>query len=503
MKFTPYFSVRFLAGALMVLSGCHHDETDVITSTQVLAAWSQFIDNNGTGDTRIAGRFILDGAGRDCSDYSFQNVPDGATLSAVNRTNPNASDFPVSVCQATFPKEWFEINLLDKNNQRVKVQSTNEAPSKGPVQSEFSLQGPAFIGTQHKDEIRLLAIGDSGCSIVTYADTKRSDQSAKPCAPETWPLHEISKAASLEAPDLIVHVGDYRYWNEPGTASPASRDRWEGWKGDFFRPAQPLLIKAPWAFTRGNHENCNRGWYGDGFYYFLGHHETIVPNCGSGNRRDRNWTVNIPAKIDSSGQAIPEHNLLMIDTAPSSRRLKSEIKNNFNRAIAYSAGKSIWWVTHRPIVSLEYYNGGWKLDDYETLTRFSETLDGQNRDISSLCHAGTCYPSLMLFGHEHFYQYIKFSMPAPHTVITGNSGTYSHDATGLKQSPCSYNGFEKAFDGMSGTVDWSNAHGYMVWSRTHNSVKYQATGWNERPEFIQNVQLGTGSASPCASKYSD
>ncbi len=34
------------------------------------------------------------------------------------------------------------------------------------------------------------------------------------------------------------------------------------WRADFFTPARDLLAKAPWIFTRGNHEGCLRGSFG-------------------------------------------------------------------------------------------------------------------------------------------------------------------------------------------------------------------------------------------------
>lgn len=491
IKIGASFSVAALAGTGLYATS---QSPDPIIA---FSAWSQFVDDPSSNDPVIVGRVILEGD-QNCANLTFKETILGSTLTGVERKNPGASDFPVTVCQAKFPSDWNEVEVLDPGNQRVKVKLTNENPAQGPTSGDFTLQGPAFVGQQHKDEIRMLALGDSGCSIVTGPPPGVKDAKATPCSPDMWPLHEVSQAAQTEDPDFIVHVGDYRYWNEPGTTYPPSGDTWEAWKGDFFRPAQPLLTKAPWAFSRGNHENCNSGWYGNGYYYFLGQDVGTQPfDCSSGNRRDENWKINIKGKKDSANNPIPGHDFIMIDTAPSSGILISELQNSFSDAIIASSGKSSWWVTHRPVVSLEYYNGGWQRDDLDTVKRFSETLSNSGKSIGDLCTGGKCFPSLMVFGHEHFYQYIDFSNPSPDMAITGNSGTYSHDDTGLVQSPCIYDDFLEAFENLSAEVAWSNAHGYTIWSRTHKSAASE-TGWDRRPVFVNGSKMPAGPAKPCA-----
>src|SRR6185312_9315567 len=44
-------------------------------------------------------------------------------------------------------------------------------------------------------------------------------------------------------------------------------DNWEAWNADFFAPAAKLLAAAPWAVSRGNHEDCQRAWRG--WFYYL------------------------------------------------------------------------------------------------------------------------------------------------------------------------------------------------------------------------------------------
>src|SRR4029077_15152285 len=47
---------------------------------------------------------------------------------------------------------------------------------------------------------------------------------------------------------------------------------------DFFKPAEPLLLAAPWVMVRGNHENCF-GKNGDGWFFLLQPEFGTVSGC--------------------------------------------------------------------------------------------------------------------------------------------------------------------------------------------------------------------------------
>ena len=117
------------------------------------------------------------------------------------------------------------------------------------------------------DPSRVIVIGDTGCRIKGKNVQDCND-------PDKWPLQRVSIRAAADKPDLIVHVGDYYYREDQCPADlthlcgtgPAG-DRWDTWNADFFAPAAKLLSAAPWAFLRGNHENCARAW--KGWFYYL------------------------------------------------------------------------------------------------------------------------------------------------------------------------------------------------------------------------------------------
>ena len=102
---------------------------------------------------------------------------------------------------------------------------------------------------------RIVVIGDTGCRIEGSAAQNCGDTAQ-------WPFAVIAKDAAGRKPDLVIHVGDYYYREDPcpagnrGCADSPHGDNWGAWRADFFEPAAPLLAAAPWVMVRGNHEIC-------------------------------------------------------------------------------------------------------------------------------------------------------------------------------------------------------------------------------------------------------
>jgi hypothetical protein len=112
---------------------------------------------------------------------------------------------------------------------------------------------------------RIVVIGDTGCRL------KASDSAYQGCNdPAAYPFARVAAQAAAWKPDLVLHVGDYLYRENPcaPTATACAGSPWgygwDAWKADFFAPAAPLLAAAPWIAARGNHEDCARagqGWW--------------------------------------------------------------------------------------------------------------------------------------------------------------------------------------------------------------------------------------------------
>jgi Calcineurin-like phosphoesterase len=158
--------------------------------------------------------------------------------------------------------------------------SIRSAPARAafPVvlcQAELAAASDAWIGTRPlparpSDPHDVIVIGDTGCRMVYYEPPQGCTSGLD------WPFAAVaSSAASVAAKSssIIMHVGDFHYRENPcAEDSPACGgspygDNWATWEAEFFKPAAPLLLAAPWVILRGNHENCARA--GAGWQYFF------------------------------------------------------------------------------------------------------------------------------------------------------------------------------------------------------------------------------------------
>jgi hypothetical protein len=223
----------------------------VAASHQPIARWVQLIPSGsacgslGSGaatrpvalndcSPKLLVRVILAGD-RDCKDVAFRpgiHIP----LTMEARSNPDKEAFPVTLCEGV---------VVDEADKAVTFQDGKTI---------------AWDGLQQLKHVAV--VGDSGCD--NTKDVAQDCESTK-----TWPFREVASAAAGEGagsrrPDMVIHVGDYRY----RTATTGISDNWRNWYADFFAPAEPLLLAAPWVMLRGNHENCFKG-NGDGWFFFL------------------------------------------------------------------------------------------------------------------------------------------------------------------------------------------------------------------------------------------
>lgn len=471
------------------------------SSTIALAAWTQFVDG-GNNKSRIDGRVILDKSVTDCSGIKFgTNIDGSGVVGSTIRNNPNQVLFPVTVCQASLNTNWTDVYVFGPDKKPMQVQGTDLSPT------DLLLSGPAAIGTRHKDEIRLITLGDSGCQYSNSSDPRNK------CDLSDWTFNNTAIKAAQEKPDVVLHVGDYRYHHQDNDSSGHQRpDSWAYWQLDFFRPGQALIASAPWIMARGNHENCpndygysySTTYSSAGFNYFLqANVDSQTDQCAKTPQSDPftqpNWTAKIPGKKDSAGNAIDGHEIIVLDTAPDANSKKhngeddntvyQRFKSQFEQAIKDSAGKSVWWTTHKPPMSLERYATGGSIhqDDDDTRKGLQGALGSSN--INVLCKAPQstqgCAPSLLVVGHEHFYQYIDYdSKASPDIAIVGNGGVAKHVDPHLK-SKCSFDTFDSPFDNDA-VVETSSLHGYTIWHRTATSSASASAGWTRTPVFLND-----------------
>jgi hypothetical protein len=212
----------------------------------------------------------------------------------------------------------------------------------------------------------------------------------------------IAKSVASWQPELIIHVGDYIYREAPcplgnsGCAGSPFGDNWETWDADFFSPASVLLSSAPWVFTRGNHEMCTRA--GKGWFRFLDY-QIPLSDCVEFTE---------PYAID-----IGTVQLLMLDSASaddfSAPPELVEIYANQIAELSELANDDSWFVTHRPIWGVGEFN--------DELFTTNPTLQSATENLLKL---GI---NLVLSGHLHLFEMLRFDGNRSPQFIVGNSGT--------------------------------------------------------------------------------
>jgi hypothetical protein len=245
------------------------------------------------------------------------------------------------------------------------------------------------------DPERVAVIGDTGCRIKGRAvqDCNHAQE---------WPFLQVAQAAAGEKADLVVHVGDYLYRESPCPedsralcgGSPAG-DNWDAWNADFFTPAASLLSAAPWAFSRGNHEDCNRTWRG-WFYY-------LDPQPWDGVCADYP-----PAYLIKLGK----FQLAMLDsTAVQERQLDEKQMGIYAAELASLHPQNAWLATHYPF---------WGF--------VTDSPSGRPVPLVATLEAAweSAAPSgytLILGGHIHLFEYVSLDQGRPPQILAGDAGT--------------------------------------------------------------------------------
>jgi hypothetical protein len=301
-------------------------------------------------------------------------VLDGFAVVMTGRSSPSES-FPVVACEATVP---FGTQSATIRGQNLPL----------PV-------GPAN---------RIAVIGDTGCRLNVWERKYQACNDA-----ESWPFARVAASVAEWNPDLIVHVGDYLYRESAcpadmsGCAGSPYGDNWSTWNADFFTPAGLLLGVAPWVFTRGNHESCERN--PEGWFAYLDPRQFqsacqrftepyIAPVLGQSF-----------AVIDSAEAA---------DTTVTSDE-QTEYARQFDLLSEISPPES-WLVTHRPVWGI--LSG--KTGEIEVENAAFEAATGGSLKADY---------ALILSGHIHLAESISFDERSgrPPQVISGNAGTALDD----------------------------------------------------------------------------
>ena len=294
-------------------------------------------------------------------------------LDMALRAAPSAA-FPVSVCEFALPPGTQSARI---GNQELPM------PAAHPR--------------------KILFIGDTGCRIQTH-DGKNVAQWSND--PKGWPFPKLAQYEAEVEPDLVIHLGDYLYREDPcptGNAycvgSPSGQN-WDTWNADFFEAAKPLLRKAPWVFVRGNHELCKRA--GEGWFRFLD--AGAMRACTDDTdpfviKQDRVQLVVLDSALATDLKA-PEDQVRIY-------------RRQFEKISAMKL-EHAWLLTHRPMWAPAVADLS---NPLAPVVSFNQTLQtaSQNHLPSGI--------NEVFSGHLHLFQEFHFADGRPSQIVIGNGGT--------------------------------------------------------------------------------
>lgn len=256
-----------------------------------------------------------------------------------------------------------------------------------------SVNGQA-LALPKADPQRVVAFGDTGCRIKGARVQDCKD-------PSLWPFEKVATAIAAEKPDLVIHVGDYLYREEPCPADAQAKcggtpagDNWNAWNADFFQPAAKLLAAVPLALSRGNHEDCKRSWRG--WFYYL---------------EPRGWTGTCVEYSAPYVIRLGQFEVAMIDSASvdDSKRIPEQIER-FTAQLASLKVTHAWIADHHPFWGL-------RPDAASTLAINTPGL------AEAWNQAKPQGIDLVLSGHTHLFEFLAFDNGRPPQVVAGDSGT--------------------------------------------------------------------------------
>jgi hypothetical protein len=323
-------------------------------------------------------------------------APPGVQLLRPTRSKPEESKpsaFPVLVCEAGLP-------------QAARVASVGGRRLPVPV----------------AEPRRIVVIGDTGCRI------KSADNAFQACNdPAEYPFAKVAASAAAWKPDLVVHVGDYLYRENPcpagntGCSASPWGYGWDSWDADFFAPGAALLAAAPWAAARGNHESCSRG--GQAWWRILDSRPLVPGRDCNDAANDRIGDYTDPYAIPLGGGA----QLILLDSSnapgtaiPPGDDVAARYRDMYAKfdGLARMAPYSIM-VDHHPLLALAAH-----IDKATGKPR----LDPGNGGLQSVFVGETpwMFPAsvkMLLSGHVHVWEQLSFSSPHPTQFVAGFSGT--------------------------------------------------------------------------------
>ncbi|TPG48091.1 metallophosphoesterase [Sphingomonas glacialis] len=358
------------------------------------------------------------------------SLPLRPTASTIANSKPSV--FPITVCEASLPP----------GAKRASVDG-RPLPMPRPVIR------------------RIVVIGDTGCRL------KASENAYQACNdPEAYPFAIVAAHAAAWHPDLVIHVGDYLYRENPcapghaGCAGSPWGYGWDSWKADFFTPGAALLAAAPWTVTRGNHESCERA--GQGWWRLLDPRAMQPRHDCNDAADDVTGNYSAPYRV-SLGQGAQ---VVVMDLSHAGKKniaaddpRYDEFVSTHDALARYARNATFTFATdHYPILGVTIPDGEPDKPPKAGNKAFQSTFGQVDK---GLVPAGV---DVLLAGHVHLWEHVDYSGNTPSQFIAGFSGT-QEDAVPLpSRLPVDTSPLPgvtiRQFDA------WTDGFGYMTMERT-------------------------------------
>ena len=306
-----------------------------------------------------------------CPSLTLDGTAQPMSIRMVPQTGKNAA-FPVLVCELLIPSGTTSAKLGQRD---LPLPPT-------------TLQSVAVIG-------------DTGCRLKGGShggQFQDCDIASK------WPFSALAASVAEKKPNVVVHVGDYLYRESPcpkgdsGCKGSPYGDNWPTWKADFFKPAEKLLMKAPWIAVRGNHEDCARA--GDGFTLFLD------PALAQNQKAPVCLDLIPQFSVTVAGQSF-----VVLDSSNAADNCAPGACNTAyaQQFAAMAPAGNAWLVTHRPI---------WAF--VNTSSPINATLQASLTQWQGKLPPGI---TLAISGHIHLWEALSFADQRSPQFVIGNGAT--------------------------------------------------------------------------------
>lgn len=246
---------------------------------------------------------------------------------------------------------------------------------------------------------RIVVLGDTGCRIEPPEVQACND-------PKAWPFRHIAASAAAEDPDLVIHVGDLLYRQDPcpeddaGCAGSPYSPSLAAINADFFKPARELLGAAPWVFVRGNHETCKRD--GASWFRYLELYNPAEP-CLKYTR---------PYQVSLGGR----QRVGVLDSSDSEQsKVDSDQVSIYSQQLTWLGDRlppRSWLLVHHPFWAVGLITPDPPTYFYDNATLAAVAAEAFPHQVGTI-----------ISGHVHFFELLGFEGSRPTQFMVGGGGT--------------------------------------------------------------------------------